>query len=71
MGGLGVLRDGRDPLYTMQAAANLATVVVLGWVMAALMLAWRDADLSGWWLLVSATTCPGSGRFGAGIGAGA
>ena len=57
MGGLAVLRDGRDPLYTMQAAANLATVVVLGWVMAALMLAWRDADLSGWWLLVSATTC--------------
>ncbi|MEC8680483.1 MAG: ATP-binding protein, partial [Candidatus Thermoplasmatota archaeon] len=57
MGGLAVLRDGRDPLYTMQAATNVATVLVLGWVMAALMLAWRDADLSGWWLLVSATTC--------------
>ena len=57
MGGLAVLRDGRDPLYTMQAAVNLATVAVLTWVMGALMLAWRDADLSGWWLLVSATTC--------------
>jgi len=57
MGGFAVLRDGRDPLYTMQAAVNLATVLVLGWVMAALMLAWRDADLSGWWLLVSATAC--------------
>ena len=57
MGGLAVLRDGRDPLYTMQAAVNLATVAVLPWVMGALMLAWRDADLSGWWLLVSATTC--------------
>ena len=57
MGGLAVLRDGRDPLYTMQAATNVATVLVLGWVMAALMLAWRDAALSGWWLLVSATTC--------------
>ena len=57
MGGLAVLRDGRDPLYTMQAAVNLATVAVLMWVMGALMLAWRDADLSGWWLLVSATTC--------------
>lgn len=56
MGGLAVLRDGRDPLYTMQAAVNLATVAVLTWVMGALMLAWRDADLSGWWLLVSATT---------------
>ena len=57
MGGFAVLRDGRDPLYTMQAAVNLATVAVLTWVMGALMLAWRDADLSGWWLLVSATTC--------------
>ena len=57
MGGLAVLRDGRDPLYTMQAAVNLATVAVLTWVMGALMLAWRDANLSGWWLLVSATTC--------------
>ena len=57
MGGLAVLRDGRDPLYTMQAAVNLATVALLTWVMGALMLAWRDADLSGWWLLVSATTC--------------
>ena len=57
MGGFAVLRDGRDPLYTMQAATNVATVLVLGWVMAALMLAWRDADLSGWWSLVSATTC--------------
>ena len=57
MGGLAVLRDGRDPLYTMQAAVNVATVALLTWVMAALMLAWRDTDLSGWWLLVSATTC--------------
>ena len=57
MGGLAVLRDGRDPLYTMQAVVNVATVLVLGWILSALMLAWRDADLSGWWLLASATTC--------------
>jgi len=57
MGGLAVLRDGRDPLYTMQAVVNVATVFVLGWILSALMLAWRDADLSGWWLLASATTC--------------
>jgi hypothetical protein len=56
MGGLAVLRDGRDPLYTMQAVVNLATVLVLTWVLSSLMLAWRDADLSGWWLLVSALT---------------
>ena len=72
MGGLAVLRDGRDPLYTMQAAANLATVVVLGWVMAALMLAWRDADLSGWWLARERHRLSRSSRgFGLGIRFGA
>ena len=57
MGGLAVLRDGRDPLYTMQAVVNLAAVLVLGWVMAALMLSWRDGDVSGWWLLMSTIIC--------------
>ncbi|MDB9834812.1 ATP-binding protein [Candidatus Poseidoniaceae archaeon] len=53
MGGFAVLRDGRDPLYTMQAAANLASVVALAWTMVALMFAWRDGDLDWWWLLIS------------------
>ena len=61
MGGLAVLRDGRDPLYTMQAVVNLATVLVLTWVLSSLMLAWRDTDLSGWWLLMSALTTLAAG----------
>ena len=54
MGGLAVLRDGRDPLYTMQATVNVASVVTLAWTMVALMFSWRDGDLDWWWLLVSA-----------------
>lgn len=54
MGGLAVLRDGRDPLYTMQATVNVASIIVLAWTMIALMFSWRDGDLDWWWLLVSA-----------------
>ncbi len=54
MGGLAVLKDGRDPLYTMQAAANTASVVALGWTLIALMLAWRDRELDWWWILAGA-----------------
>jgi hypothetical protein len=61
MGGFAVLKDGRDPLYTMQATANVASVLALAWTMVALMFAWRDGDLDWWWLFVSvglsATTC--------------
>lgn len=53
MGGFAVLKDGRDPLYTMQAAANMASVVVLAWTMVALMFAWRDGSIDWWWLLLS------------------
>jgi hypothetical protein len=53
MGGFAVLRDGRDPLYTMQATANVASVIALAWTMVALMFAWRDGNLDWWWLLVS------------------
>jgi hypothetical protein len=54
MGGLAVLRDGRDPLYTMQATVNVASIIVLAWTMVALMFSWRDGDLDWWWLLISA-----------------
>ena len=54
MGGLAVLKDGRDPLYTMQAAANTASVIALGWTLIALMLAWRDRELDWWWILAGA-----------------
>ena len=50
MGGLSVLKDGRDPLYVMQAAANTVSAVVMAWTLVALMLSWRDAILDWWWL---------------------
>ena len=54
MGGLSVLKDGRDPLYTMQAAVNTASLAALAWTLVALMLAWRDRDLDWWWILAGA-----------------
>ena len=54
MGGLAVLKDGRDPLYTMQAASNTASVLALGWCLIALLVAWRDDGLDWWWLLFGA-----------------
>ena len=50
VGGLSVLRDGRDPLYTMQSAVNLASLVALAWTLVAMLFAWRDSDLEWWWL---------------------
>ena len=50
MGGLSVLKDGRDPLYVMQAAVNAATALVMAWTLVALLLAWRDTSLEWWWL---------------------
>jgi hypothetical protein len=47
MGGLSVLKDGKDPLYTMQAAVNGASVVALCWAFVALLEAWRTGDI-GW-----------------------
>ena len=54
MGGLSVLKDGRDPLYTMQATVNTASLAALAWTLVALMLAWRDRDLDWWWILAGA-----------------
>ncbi len=50
MGGLSVLKDGRDPLYVMQATVNAATALVMAWTLVALLLAWRDTSLEWWWL---------------------
>ena len=47
MGGLSVLKDGKDPLYTMQAAVNGASVIALCWAFVALLEAWRTGDI-GW-----------------------
>jgi len=51
MGGLSVLKDGRDPLYVMQAAVNASTALVMGWTFVALLLAWRGDNLEWWWLI--------------------
>ena len=50
MGGLAVLKDGRDPLYVMQATVNATTSLVMAWTLVALLLAWRDSSLEWWWL---------------------
>ena len=50
MGGLAVLRDGRDPLYLMQAVTNVVSAAVLVWTLAALMMAWRESAINGAWL---------------------
>ena len=52
MGGLSVLKDGRDPLYTMQAAVNGTSVIALAWAFVALLEAWRVGDI-GWFGLAS------------------
>ena len=52
MGGLSVLKDGRDPLYTMQAAVNGVSVIALAWAFVALLEAWRLGDI-GWFGLAS------------------
>ena len=50
MGGLSVLKDGRDPLYVMQATVNATTSLVLAWTLVALLLEWRDSSIDWWWL---------------------
>ena len=50
MGGLSVLKDGRDPLYVMQATVNATTALIMAWTLVALMVAWRDSSLEWWWL---------------------
>ena len=51
MGGLSVLKDGRDPLYIMQAAVNGFTSIVLGWTLIALLLGWQEEVIDWWWIL--------------------
>ncbi|MBK30295.1 MAG: hypothetical protein CMB49_06275 [Euryarchaeota archaeon] len=53
MGGLAVLKDGRDPLYVMQALTNVASGVALAWAMVAVLLAWQDNNIEWWWMVLS------------------
>ena len=53
MGGLAVLKDGRDPLYVMQALTNVASGIALAWAMVAVLLAWQDNNIEWWWMALS------------------
>ena len=53
MGGLAVLKDGRDPLYVMQALTNMVSGVVLGWAMIAVLLGWQNGDVEWWWMAIA------------------
>ena len=50
MGGLAVLKDGRDPLYVMQGLTNTVSTVALGWTLVALLLNWQNSTVDWWWL---------------------
>ena len=53
MGGLAVLKDGRDPLYVMQALTNMVSGVVLGWAMIAVLLGWQNGDVEWGWMAIA------------------
>ena len=53
MGGLAVLKDGRDPLYVMQAITNMVSGVVLAWAMIAVLLGWQDGNIDWWWMALA------------------
>lgn len=52
MGGLSVIRDGKDPLYVMQGITNAMATIVLLWSMVVLGTQWRDGELDWTWALL-------------------
>ena len=52
MGGLSVIRDGKDPLYVMQGITNAMATIVLLWSMGVLGTQWRDGELDWTWALL-------------------
>ncbi len=52
MGGLSVIRDGKDPLYVMQGITNAMATLVLLWSMIVLGTQWRDGILEWTWALL-------------------
>jgi hypothetical protein len=52
MGGLSVIRDGKDPLYVMQGISNALATVVLLWSMVVLGTQWKDGELDWTWALL-------------------
>jgi len=52
MGGLSVIRDGKDPLYVMQGIANALATMVLMWSMVVLGNQWKNGELDALWALL-------------------
>ena len=52
MGGLAVIRDGKDPLYVMQGITNAIASFVLLWSMIVLGTQWKDGELDWIWALL-------------------
>ena len=52
MGGLSVIRNGKDPLYVMQGITNAMATIVLLWSMVILGTQWRDGELDWAWALL-------------------
>ncbi|MDC0161332.1 ATP-binding protein [Marine Group III euryarchaeote] len=52
MGGLSVIRDGKDPLYVMQGISNALATIVLMWSMIVLGNQWKNGELEVLWALL-------------------
>ena len=52
MGGLSVIKDGKDPLYVMQGITNAMATLVLLWSMVVLGNQWREGALDWTWALL-------------------
>ena len=52
MGGLSVIRDGKDPLYVMQGISNALATIVLMWSMIVLGNQWKNGELDALWALL-------------------
>ena len=52
MGGLSVIRDGKDPLYVMQGISNALATIVLFWSMIVLGNQWKNGELDATWALL-------------------
>ena len=52
MGGLSVIKNGKDPLYVMQGISNALATVVLLWSMIVLGTQWKNGELDALWALL-------------------
>jgi len=59
IGGLAVLKEGRDPLYLMQSISNLGSALALLWTLVILLGEWRSGDMTLAWagLSILITSC--------------